>query len=136
NMGIESVAGDTPSIIYNNTVYGNGSWGIYVNRNAVIRNNIAYNNSLNQDGSADIGGFNLSGSVISNNLCGQTNSAPGACAVVGNPNFIDSATGDFHLQGGSPAIDAGVTLIQAATDIVGTPRPQGAAYDIGAFEYR
>ena len=135
SIGIESVAGDTTSIIYNNTVYGNGSWGILVS-NAIVKNNITYNNSLNRDGSADIGGFNLTGSVTSNNLCGQTYSTPGACAVVGNPKFVDTATGDFHLQGGSPAIDAAVTLIEAATDIAGTPRPQGAAYDIGAFEYR
>jgi len=44
-----------------------------------------------------------------------------------------------HVQGaGSPAIDAGVDPatvgVTLTTDYNGDPRPQGAAYDIGAFE--
>jgi hypothetical protein len=37
---------------------------------------------------------------------------------------------------GSPAIDVGQTLVDVTTDLEGTPRPQGNAYDIGAYEYR
>ena len=44
-----------------------------------------------------------------------------------------SAT-DYHLQAGSPAIDAGAT-VAVTDDFDGNPRPQGQAYDIGAFEW-
>ena len=46
----------------------------------------------------------------------------------------DSPAADFHLRFNSPAIDAG-TNTGVATDYDGTARPQGAAYDIGAYEY-
>jgi len=43
---------------------------------------------------------------------------------------------DFTLQEGSPAIDAGTDLATYfTTDIAGTARPQGAAWDIGACEH-
>ena len=49
-----------------------------------------------------------------------------------DPMFV-SAT-DYHLQAGSPAIDAGAT-VAVTDDFDGNPRPQGQAYDIGAFEW-
>ena len=48
--------------------------------------------------------------------------------------FVNLAANNFHLSAGSPAIDSGAT-VQLATDYDGVPRPQGAAYDIGAYEY-
>ncbi len=41
---------------------------------------------------------------------------------------------DLTLQPASPCIDAGKSLTTVQTDYNGTARPQGAAYDIGAFE--
>lgn len=52
-----------------------------------------------------------------------------------NPGFTDAANGDYSLVSGSPLIDAGMTLESVKTDIIGTPRPSGLAYDIGAYEY-
>jgi hypothetical protein len=55
-----------------------------------------------------------------------------------NPSLVNTSTSpyDFHLQGGSPAIDAGVTLTQVTTqDFDGITRPQGSAYDMGAYEF-
>ena len=43
---------------------------------------------------------------------------------------------DFHLTSGSPARGAGVTVPGLLKDYDGAARPVGAAYDIGAFQYR
>ena len=47
------------------------------------------------------------------------------------------ARGDFHLTVGSRAIAKGVALNATgfATDIDGNPRPQGAAWAIGAYQF-
>ncbi len=63
---------------------------------------------------------------------GYTQTSP----VVGDPLFVNPASGDFHLQNGSPGIDAGTSGVNSVvkTDYDGTPRPQGNGYDIGIFE--
>jgi hypothetical protein len=43
--------------------------------------------------------------------------------------------GDLHLQSGSPAIDVGTSTNAPATDFNGNSRPQGAGFDIGAYEF-
>jgi hypothetical protein len=50
------------------------------------------------------------------------------------PAFLDAASGDYHLQAGSPAVDAGVALPQVDRDRDGNPRPDCVAWDIGAYE--
>ena len=52
-----------------------------------------------------------------------------------NPLFVNEASGDYHLQDGSPCIDKGTDL-GPSMDFDGIPRPQGAGYDMGAYEYR
>lgn len=42
---------------------------------------------------------------------------------------------DYHLQEGSPAIDAGYDGACPVTDLEGILRPQGESCDIGAYEY-
>lgn len=70
-----------------------------------------------------------------------TNNATNSATVVGTAGltsivpanvFVDPAS-DWRLKAGSALIDAG-TAFGAAFDISGTARPQGAAYDIGAWE--
>lgn len=56
------------------------------------------------------------------------------------PQFISTNTpfaqANFALAGNSsPAYDAGRVTAGFATDIIGTSRPQGSAWDIGAYEY-
>lgn len=55
--------------------------------------------------------------------------------VDGSAVFENPAAGDFRLKAGAALIDVGTTISGLTTDIIGTTRPQGSAYDIGAFEY-
>jgi predicted outer membrane repeat protein len=60
-------------------------------------------------------------------FCGNGN-------LAGQPGFVDAANGDFRLAVGSVARDAGLSNGAPAADFNGTPRPQGAGVDLGAFE--
>lgn len=50
----------------------------------------------------------------------------------GNPLFVGAL--DFQLQSGSPLKDAGTNLT-FTTDLFGVSRPQGAAWDMGPYEF-
>ena len=55
-----------------------------------------------------------------------------------NPLLVNITTlpFDFHLQSSSPAINAGMTLTSdVTTDFDNISRPQGPAFDIGAYEW-
>jgi hypothetical protein len=60
-------------------------------------------------------------------------------AAVGNvpdqpdPLFVNPSQDNYHIQDGSPAVDAGVNA-GIAVDIDGQVRPQGSGFDIGADE--
>ncbi len=52
-----------------------------------------------------------------------------------DPLFIDSANGDYRVGTSSPCLDASPSVaFLFPQDIVGVSRPQGVAYDIGAYE--
>ncbi len=55
--------------------------------------------------------------------------------ISANPLFVDQYTGDYHLQSNSLCIDTGTSSNAPATDFEGTTRPQGAGFDMGAYEY-
>jgi len=50
-------------------------------------------------------------------------------------SFKDAAGDDYKLAASSPAIDVGTTIAACNPDLGGTARPQGAAYDMGAYEF-
>lgn len=76
---------------------------------------------------ANIGGGNMTWSQWK----GRGYDAQGVNA---NPAFANPGAKDYTLQGTSPAINRGDTRLEVGPDQLGTARPQGAAYDLGAFE--
>ena len=108
--------------------------GAIASTGAVIMNNIFYNgyfgyDSVSTPASAD---YNL----IYPDPTGQWGAPPKKPHDIWglNPKFVDAVNYDFHLQAGSPAIDSGFS-VDIAADRDGVFRPQGLAWDIGAFEY-
>jgi hypothetical protein len=57
--------------------------------------------------------------------------------IVMDPLLVDPLNHNFHLQSGSPAIDAAMPSagLDPTADLEGVIRPQGQAPDIGAFEF-
>lgn len=49
---------------------------------------------------------------------------------------LNPSSHDYHLVSGSPAIDVGSSTSAPNHDHDANPRPQGAGYDIGAYEYQ
>jgi parallel beta-helix repeat protein len=54
--------------------------------------------------------------------------------------FVKSSEGNYQLRAGAAAVDRGRAFLNGipgpANDIVGTARPQGITYDLGAYESR
>jgi hypothetical protein len=131
--------------IYNNTLYDCGSWTKDSSAGAFdmagtnpaltmhLVNNLVY---------ARPGEHYLSPSSTASLVSGSSNgwygggAAPSGltASIASDPLFANTAVFDFHLTAGSPAIDVGM-MTAAATDFDGNPRPQGAGWDIGAYEF-
>jgi uncharacterized protein YjdB len=119
--------------VSNNIVVNTPGRGIYefpaVGSHNVYNNNIVYNNTG--------GNFVLIDGTQSGTI--TLTSAQFSALFV---NYTGDMRGDYHLRPGAVAIDAGTTSCAAGVtrcvpllDFDGLPRPRGAAYDIGAYEY-
>ncbi len=61
----------------------------------------------------------------------DTNSITALASVV----FVDASVGNFEIGPSSPARDSGRNVSGVGHDIRGVARPQGPAFDMGAYEY-
>lgn len=90
----------------------------------VFRNNVVWGNQSNV---AVTGACGFAYSLVEDGV-------PGEFILTADPQFVDSAGGDYHLQAGSPAVDAADPAATLAIDIDGDARPQGERRDLGADE--
>jgi len=126
------------STITNNTATkyymaeGGGIWG-----DATIMNSILDNNVSTFKGSNCSSTLVSQGNNIINDISGCTVSAMAGDLLNTDPKMgIFLPDLGFHpVTQGSPAIDAGNPATCPAKDQRGVSRPQGAACDIGAYEY-
>lgn len=158
SVGI-SISGSSRVDVSNSVFRGQSFYGLLGYNSYVLSSTFRFNTIYNsplycQDGAPvfDFSNnlfFNESGGAPANTVTGtqcrhnydmikpQGTAPAGANNVLGaNPTFVNAGAGDFHLKAGSPAIDQADPLATEAMDFDGTPRPQGAKRDVGAFEYK
>ena len=127
--GIDIMRGAT---VYNNVLYDNQHYGIRVDDKSGLEGTVkVFHNTMLGNGSGALGLFDGVAPDVRNNL-GPT-SADNLAATA--DLFVQASSGDFHLKPGSAAIDKGQD-VGVATDLEGTPRPQGSGYDYGAYEHK
>lgn len=143
--------------VLNNTILeaSDARWALNIQDGAInttARNNILYN-AHPTHGSIDISADSLTGlncdyNVVMNRFTTNdsttiltlaqwhTQTGQDAHSLVATPAqlFVDPTNSNYQLSATSPALDVGQTLVNVTTDIVGVARPQGPAYDIGAYE--
>ena len=113
-------SGGENNVYYNNTVYNCSNGFIYIGTTAVLKNNLVANciQATNDvRGTASYNSWNMG---------------------ITDPGFIstDPANENFlWLSVDSPAKDAGIKISSVKTDRIGTIRPQGIGYDLGAYEW-
>jgi hypothetical protein len=144
--------------LLNNTVIvaSNGRWALNIQdgaRNTTLGNNILYNMGsyrgvidispdslpgLASDYNAVMNRFTTDGGDSIMTLAQwRTRTGLDAHSFVATPAqlFVDSRHNDYRLSPTSPAIDHGATLADVTDDLLGVARPQGAYYDVGAYEF-
>ena len=153
---IDASAGAKNIRVINNTfVTGNSGWAVKFSEDGgghVFFNNILFsgsgslgaicvgNTSFFSDRNAVTGRFSVNNESSVIDLSQWQSLGHGNNSFTSTPGslFTSVTTNDYSLLEGVPAIDAGVGTYQGTLaptqDIVGTPRPQRAAIDMGAYE--
>ena len=107
--------------VTNNLFYDTGITGKAIDSyNASHRNTVVSSNLTRGNGMLTIA--IPSGVTLSSNM------------LLTDALFVSPGTFDFHLTGGSPALNTGLTIPSLTRDFAGVARPQGAGYDLGACE--
>ena len=122
------------NIVTNNIFVATRNNGLIASDAGNVGNLLDHNLYLTPGGSQNVD-ISWNGRELDTFAKYQRRTGEDAHSVFADPRFIVPGV-DFHLAPGSPAIDAGSSIPGqfAPTDFEGTPRPQGAAPDIGAFE--
>lgn len=131
--------GSASAKIYNSIFWRTAAQlGLVCGTEATIRNTYSGASVSGADcfwtGGSPVGSYNASSdtTAVTKFATGSVNSVAGSAAFMsvtaGSENFN-------HASGSTALINAGTTIGTVTADILGTTRPQGAAYDIGAFEY-
>lgn len=137
------------------SVAGGGLWlDTFDHITGTLVNNTLVDNAMGAGGEGIWVGrsvsLTLTNNIIAGHTVGITNTQPASSIILANTNLFwntnDPVTGtNAILQDpllapgygpgpGSPALDNGLTIPWLTVDLEGTARPQGSAYDIGAFE--
>ncbi len=141
-----------PGIIANNLVFNNANGGIAMvngTEGSTVVNNITVDNK-NNAGNGGCGIWtiyaNLTGTQFLNNdddgnsnTGGCSTSSIGAISASPTSTFVNwqlNGSGNYAETSGSPTIDAGTATGAPNHDFAGNPRPAGAGYDIGPYEYQ
>jgi len=155
--GICTYENSSPSIV-NNVITGNsasvwGGGGIYSGLRAtpwIINNTITGNTAVTGGGVYakdpsfrptivncivwDNGADDLYGCSATYSDIGTAGDAVGTGNISAGPSFVETATGDFHLNNDSPCIDAATSTGAPLTDKDGNVRPHNGGWDMGAYE--
>lgn len=131
------------NIIHNNIIYNNGNYGVQLNGDSPFNNQVL-NNTISGNGSYGIYVYDDEANLLHNNISVANGRGPlylgrgniASSNLLTEPaGFLDAAAFDFRLRADSPARDRGISLAAVPVDHDGVRRPQGPAYDMGAYEY-
>jgi len=130
DTGILCIFSDN-TVIRNNTVANNTSYGIRVTRGAApeISNCILWDNGDEL--------YNCTATYSCIKSCSDADGEGNICGDGNDPNFFDADANDFHLNPDSPCIDAGDPNgdYSGQSDIDGEPRIMRGRVDMGADEF-
>jgi parallel beta-helix repeat protein len=146
DFGIATWNGGNP-VIHNNVVCHNNFFGVDISSNPTIINNTVAFNIIGIDDGGGYGPVVMNNIVTNNSRYGvyavgtqpqltyndvwdndtnYRNCSPGTGSISADPLYADTATWDYHLQVGSPCINAGNPAAQYND-------PDGTRNDMGAY---
>jgi MYXO-CTERM domain-containing protein len=139
-------------VVENNVVITNHWHGIslYGARDSLVVNNTVIDNESGQPGPPWISitdhkdGTPSENTIVRNNLVTDldvsgTNVTEDTNTILEESDFaayfVDASAWDLHLLPNAPAVDSGSADQAPALDADSIPRPQGAGFDLGAYEW-
>ncbi len=126
------VVGGAGELVHN-TFAENGPVGVAMGGTAVLTNTLFYSHSV----ALEVGGGGWAAlwhTLWHANLTDTVGAVVSSTNLYGDPAFIAPAAADYHLQGDSPALNAGL-WVGVDEDIDRDGRPDGQAPDLGADQY-